>query len=65
LREKCERAYSFGCHFCDGPDCGVHLTAYRKNGKPICEVTMTTEQNLVLIEYCQKHLYDKATQKED
>jgi hypothetical protein len=36
----CERAHSFGVAVCLDPGCGLHITAYRRDDKPICELIL-------------------------
>jgi hypothetical protein len=59
-----ERAYAVCANFCDDPHCGLHLIAERHNGDVICEVVMSPEQTLALVNLCKEHLYEKATKRE-
>jgi hypothetical protein len=57
------RAHRFEVAFCDDPTCGLHIVPYDAAGKPICEIVMSADQTLRVIEVCQEHLYDKATRR--
>jgi len=37
-RPDCERAYAFVTNICTDPGCGLHITALRRDDKPICEM---------------------------
>lgn len=39
-RPDCERAHSFQAGTCRDPGCGLHLIAYRRDDKAICEIIM-------------------------
>lgn len=62
-RPKIERAFGFNFAFCGDPNCGLHILAKRKNGTPICELVMSADQTLALVQICQEHLYGKATER--
>ena len=50
------RTHDFEAVFCKDPKCGLHIFPYTKGDKPICEVVLSADDTLGLIEFCQKHL---------
>ena len=56
------RAHHFGTAFCADPHCGLHITGYDGNDRPICEIVISRETTLELMQICKDVLYDKATQ---
>lgn len=56
-----KRAHHFGTAFCEDPICGLHITGYDKDGRVMCEIVMTREVTLELMQICKDVLYDKAT----
>jgi hypothetical protein len=50
------RTHDFEAVFCKDPKCGLHIFPYIKGDKPICEVVLSADDTLGLIEFCQKHL---------
>lgn len=60
-----ERAHHFDAAFCGDVNCGLHIIPFRKDGKPICELVMTADQTLAIIEMCKDFLYDKATARDN
>jgi hypothetical protein len=55
-----ERAYGFNIAFCGDPNCGLHIVPHNKDDKPICEIVMSYNQTLALIQSCQDGLYAKV-----
>lgn len=64
-RIECERAHAFRLMFCTRPTCGVHILALREGDDPICEIVMSRDQTLAMIEYCKANLYVKAVEEDD
>ena len=58
-----ERSASFEAGFCDSLNCGLHIIPAREDGSIICEVVMSAEATLELMELCKRELYDKATRR--
>lgn len=58
------RAHHFEAAFCDDPNCGLHIVAKRESGAPICEIVMSANQTLTLIEISQDFLYNKAVRRD-
>ncbi len=59
-----ERAYSFSSAFCEDPNCGLHIIPHRENGEAICEIVMSADQTLALINLSKDYLYEKAARKD-
>lgn len=59
------RAHHFEAAFCDDPHCGIHIIAFTASHEPICEIVTSARQTLMLVEICQKFLYEKATERSD
>lgn len=64
-RPDAEPAHHFEAAFCGEPNCGLHIIACRENGTPICEIVMSPDSTLGLIEYCQRELYAKAAKRDE
>ena len=60
-----KRAHHFGTAFCADPRCGLHITGYDANDRPICEIIMSRDTTLELIQLCKDVLYQKATDQDD
>lgn len=58
-----ERAHAFDAAFCGDANCGLHIVPLRKDGTAICEVVMSADQTLTIVQVCKEHLYDKATKR--
>jgi predicted ABC-type ATPase len=58
-----EKADNYETTFCGDLECGLHIFSYRKDGTIICETTLSAKATLDLVEYCKKHLYQKATRR--
>jgi hypothetical protein len=58
-----EKSDHYDVTFCSDKNCGIHLFSRRVDGTIICETILSAEQTLNLIEYCKKHLYQKATRR--
>lgn len=63
-RPDAEKAHHFEAAFCGSPGCGLHVIPCRADGTPICEVVMSAESTLGLIELCQRELYAKAVNRD-
>jgi hypothetical protein len=60
-----KRAHHFGTAFCEDPKCGLHITGYDANDRPICEIVMSRDTTLELMQICKDVLYEKATWDDD
>ena len=49
------RTHNSEAGFCKDPECGLHIIPY-KGDKPICEVVLSADDTLGLIEFCRKRL---------
>jgi hypothetical protein len=58
------RAHHFDATFCDEKGCGLHIFSRREDGSIICETILSEKTTLDVIRYCQKHLYQKATEQD-
>jgi hypothetical protein len=58
-----EKADHYEATFCGDIDCGLHIYSFRDNGTIICETNLSAKATLDLVEYCKKHLYQKATRR--
>jgi hypothetical protein len=63
-RPECERAYSFDTAFCTDPNCGLHMIAKREDDSAICEIVMSAEQTLKLVQYIKDVLYMKKVEED-
>lgn len=43
-RPDCPRAHAVASFICGDPECGLHLVAERRDGRPICEIVIGREQ---------------------
>jgi predicted ABC-type ATPase len=59
-----EKADHYEATFCGSPNCGLHIFSLREDGTIICETTLSEKATLSLVEYCKKHLYQKATKRD-
>ncbi len=59
-----ERAYSYATAFCNDPTCGLHIIAQREDGSAICEIVMSADGTLAMVETCKDWLYYKAAIKD-
>lgn len=57
------RAYRFEAAFCRNPKCGLHVIPFDRDDKPLCEIVMSVDDTLTIIERGKEHLYDKATRR--
>jgi hypothetical protein len=64
-RPQAELAHHFDTAFCGEPTCGLHMTARREDGSPICEIVVSREGTLALIEHCKDNLYAKIVNGDD
>jgi len=55
------KAAQFTTHFCADPNCGLHVTGQDEDGKPICEIVMSREVTLAIMDICKKHLQQEGT----
>jgi len=58
-----KRAHHFETAFCEDPRCGLHITGCDENNQPICEIVMSAQTTVEMIEMCKRVLYDKATER--
>lgn len=58
------RAHHVESAFCDDPHCGLHLIAFTEQHQPICEIVMSADQTVMMIELCKDFLYDKAVRRD-
>jgi len=59
-----EQADHYDTTFCGEIECGLHIFSRRVDGTIICETILSAQATLSLVEYCRKHLYQKATRRE-
>jgi hypothetical protein len=59
-----EKADHYEATFCGDIESGLHIFSYRADGTIICETTLSAAATLSLVEYCKKHLYQKATRRD-
>ena len=64
-RPDVPRAESFEMMFCGDPTCGLHILAKSENGEALCEIVMSADVTLEMIELCKGHLYQKAVDREE
>jgi hypothetical protein len=57
------KAFGSDIYFCSDPSCGAHIVGFDRDYKPICEMVLSPDHTLELIEICKAHLYDKATRR--
>jgi hypothetical protein len=62
-RPNIERADHYLVAFCGDPVCGLHIIAGRANGEQICEIVMSAEQTMGIVEACQNEMADRAAKK--
>jgi hypothetical protein len=58
-----EKADHYDATFCNDTNCGLHIFSRRADGTVICETILSAKQTLDLIDYSQRHLYQKATKR--
>jgi predicted ABC-type ATPase len=58
-----EKADHYETTFCGNIECGLHIFSMRADNTIICETTLSATATLSLVEYCKKHLYQKATRR--
>jgi len=54
------RAHTFEWAYCDDPNCGVHIVAYDRDHKPICEIVCSPTQSTRLACSVIDTMYEKA-----
>jgi hypothetical protein len=62
-RPDVPKAHHFEAAFCEDPNCGLHIIAMSREGKPMCEIVMGPQSTVALIDVCKIHLYEKATKR--
>lgn len=59
------RAYSFRIELCDDPKCGPHFIAEDRQGRDLCEITVSRDQAVGLIKELQRIVYTKVVEDDD
>jgi hypothetical protein len=63
-RGEPEHADHFAIEFCDDPNCGPHIIAFRSDNEVICEINMTAKQALEVLSVIKTELYNKAVSRD-
>ena len=66
MQDPCgAQAVSFALTSCEDPECGPHFLALDHAGNITCEIVISPQQALEVIDVLKAILYEKATERDE